>query len=63
MVNVSNENEEERDEKRRRKERKKRTKRELLEEDVMVWFLWRLSISLVKGEFWRLVVVFIGGTF
>ena len=42
---------------------KKRTKRRESKEDVSVPFLWRPLISSVKGEIWRVVVVFLGRTF
>ncbi len=45
------------------KRRQKNTKREVLKECVSVWFLRRHSISVVKWEIWRVVVVFLGGTF
>ena len=40
--------------------RKKRTKRRRSEEDVRVLFLLRLLKFLVKGETWRVVVIFLG---
>ena len=46
----------------REKRRKKRTKRELLEEYVRVLFLWKPLTFLVKGEIWRVVVIFLGKT-
>ena len=47
--------------KRGKEKRRKRTKRRLSEQDVRVLFLWKLLISSVKGEIWRVVVVFLGG--
>ena len=58
------ENDEGKGEKRKKvKRRKKRTKRGELKEDVKVLFRWRLLKSLVKGEIWRVVVIFLGETF
>ena len=59
-VDMSNENEEERGEKRRREGEKKRTTRGLLKEDVAVLLLWNPLQFLVKGEIWRVVVIFLG---
>ena len=42
------------------KSRKKRTKRRVLKEDVTVCFRWRPLKSSVKGETWRVAVVFLG---
>ena len=43
------------------KGRKKRMERRVLKEDVTVLFLWRLLKSSVKGQIWRVVVVFLEG--
>ena len=43
--------------------RKKRTKRGVFKEGLSVLFLWRLLISSVREEIWRVVVVFLGETF
>ena len=44
------------------KRRKKRTKRGESKEDGTVCLLWMPLKSSVKGEIWRVVVVFLGGT-
>ena len=54
--------EEERGEKRKREEEKKRTRRGRSKEDVRVLFRWRPLKFLVKGEIWRVVVIFLGKT-
>ena len=43
--------------------RKKRTKRRLLTENVKVLLLWMPLTFLVKGEIWRVMVIFLGETF
>ena len=53
-------NEEEKSEMSKRERRKKRTKRALLKDDVRVLSLWRPVKSLVNGETWRVVVIFLG---
>ena len=41
------------------KRTRKRTKRRGLKEGLLVLFLWRPSMSLVKGKIWRVVVIFL----
>ena len=61
-VDMSNENEEERGEKRRREGEKEENETGLLKEDVTVLLLWNHLQSLVKGEIWRVVEIFLGKT-
>ena len=47
----------------KKRRRKRRTQRGVLKEDVSVLFLWRPLKFLVRGEIWRVVVIFLGETF
>ena len=57
---MSNENEEERCEKRRREGEKEENETGLLKDDVTFLFLWNHLQFFVKGEMWRVVVIFLG---